>query len=155
MTTPEDLRVGDAERDAVAVALHDHFAQGRLDRAELDDRLGATLSAKTMGELRKITRDLPEPTGLPAPAPGRPGATGAGARAMEIGRNERMWAGHRHRPHRWHHHRRGPLAFAPLMLLFVILTFTVNPGLALVAVVQAALLVWLVRALFILRGHRS
>lgn len=54
-----DLRVGDAERDAVASALHEHFAQGRLDREELDERLAAALSAKTVGNLREVTRDLP------------------------------------------------------------------------------------------------
>jgi hypothetical protein len=43
----EQLRVGDAERDEVTTALHEHFAQGRLTRDELDERLTATLSART------------------------------------------------------------------------------------------------------------
>ncbi|GAB3967461.1 hypothetical protein GCM10029978_034810 [Actinoallomurus acanthiterrae] len=55
----DDLRVGDAERDEVASALHEHFAQGRLTREELDERLSAALSAKTVGDLREVTRDLP------------------------------------------------------------------------------------------------
>lgn len=63
-----ELRVGDAERDEVTAALHEHFAQGRLTREELDERLTATLSAKTVGDLRAVTRDLPGPP----PAPGRP-----------------------------------------------------------------------------------
>jgi Domain of unknown function (DUF1707) len=54
-----ELRVGDAERDEVTAALHEHFAQGRLTRDELDERLTATLSAKTVGDLRAVTRDLP------------------------------------------------------------------------------------------------
>jgi uncharacterized membrane protein len=53
------LRVGDAERDEVTSALHEHFAQGRLTRNELDERLTATLSARTVGDLRNVTRDLP------------------------------------------------------------------------------------------------
>jgi Domain of unknown function (DUF1707) len=53
------LRVGDAERDAMASALHEHFAQGRLTREELDERLSAALSAKTVGDLREVIRDLP------------------------------------------------------------------------------------------------
>ncbi|WP_329239892.1 DUF1707 domain-containing protein [Actinoallomurus sp. NBC_01490] len=55
----EQLRVGDAERDEVTTALHEHFAQGRLTREELDERLTAALSARTVGDLREITRDLP------------------------------------------------------------------------------------------------
>jgi len=73
MTRPDDLRAGDAERTRVTEALHDHFAQGRLARDELDERLDATLSAKTYGDLRQITHDLPgpEPVGVPeSPAAG-------------------------------------------------------------------------------------
>src|SRR5690348_6779563 len=58
-----ELRIGDAERDAVAAALHEHYAQGRLDREELDERLSAALSAKTVGDLRQVTRDLPPSAG--------------------------------------------------------------------------------------------
>jgi Domain of unknown function (DUF1707) len=34
-----DLRVSDAERDAVVTELGEHFQQGRLDQAECDERL--------------------------------------------------------------------------------------------------------------------
>ena len=34
-----DLRVSDAERDAVVTELGEHFQQGRLDQAEFDERL--------------------------------------------------------------------------------------------------------------------
>lgn len=63
-----ELRVGDAERDEVTSALHEHFAAGRLTRDELDERLTATLSAKTVGDLRAVTRDLPGPAADRAPA---------------------------------------------------------------------------------------
>jgi hypothetical protein len=56
-----ELRVGDAERDEVVSALHEHFAQGRLGREELDERLGEALRARTVGDLRKVTADLPAP----------------------------------------------------------------------------------------------
>jgi hypothetical protein len=62
----EQLRVGDAERDEVASALHEHFAQGRLARDELDERLSAALSARTVGDLRQVTRDLPATTSVTA-----------------------------------------------------------------------------------------
>lgn len=52
-------RIGDAERDVVVTALHAHFAAGRLDRCEMDDRLTRALAAKTLGELRRLIMDLP------------------------------------------------------------------------------------------------
>jgi DNA-binding transcriptional ArsR family regulator len=61
-----DLRVGDADRDAAAAALGEHFAQGRLTLDELDARLDATLTATTHGELSHAARDLPDLTVLSA-----------------------------------------------------------------------------------------
>jgi DNA-binding transcriptional ArsR family regulator len=52
------VRIGDADRDATAVALGEHFAQGRLTLDELHARLGATLTATTYGELTRVTTDL-------------------------------------------------------------------------------------------------
>lgn len=40
-----DLRVSDAERDAVVTELGEHFQQGRLDQAEFDERMTKALSA--------------------------------------------------------------------------------------------------------------
>ncbi|GAB3679390.1 hypothetical protein GCM10027589_49690 [Actinocorallia lasiicapitis] len=56
-----DLRIGDTERTAATEALQQHYAEGRLDADELEERLDATLSAKTEGELRAVLRDLPGP----------------------------------------------------------------------------------------------
>jgi hypothetical protein len=39
--------------------LRDHFAEGRLTRAELDERLTVALSARTAGDLRRLMADLP------------------------------------------------------------------------------------------------
>jgi DNA-binding MarR family transcriptional regulator len=58
-----NVRVGDADRDAAAAALSEHFAQGRLTLDELDARLDATLTATTHGELSQAARDLPDLTG--------------------------------------------------------------------------------------------
>ena len=41
--------------------LREHYADGRLTSDELDERITATLSAKTYGELRAVMTDLPEP----------------------------------------------------------------------------------------------
>jgi hypothetical protein len=62
------MRASDADRERVAQVLHKAAAEGRLDLHELDERLGATYSAKTYGELVPITADLgvPSPAVLPA-----------------------------------------------------------------------------------------
>ncbi len=61
-------RVSDADRDTAAVALGEHFAQGRLTLDELNARLDATLTARTHGELAQAARDLPPLTAPSAPA---------------------------------------------------------------------------------------
>ena len=62
-----DLRVSDAERDAVAGELGQHFQDGRLDQAEFDDRVTAAIAAKTRRDLDELLTDLPQASA------GRPG----------------------------------------------------------------------------------
>lgn len=52
------LRVGHAERDAVAAILQDAAADGRLGMDELDERLGSALQAKTYADLEPLVADL-------------------------------------------------------------------------------------------------
>jgi hypothetical protein len=61
MNDRDGLRAADADRDRVIARLRDHFAEGRLTRDELDERIAAALSAKTFGDLRVLMADLPEP----------------------------------------------------------------------------------------------
>ncbi|HEY2579095.1 MAG TPA: DUF1707 domain-containing protein [Streptosporangiaceae bacterium] len=56
----ERIRISDADRERVAARLREHFAEGRLTQDELDERITATFSAKTLGDLRPILADLPE-----------------------------------------------------------------------------------------------
>ncbi|WP_433354409.1 DUF1707 SHOCT-like domain-containing protein [Microtetraspora malaysiensis] len=107
---PRDgLRIGDRERDEVTGALHDAFAQGRITREELDERLDATLAAKTEGDLRRVTADLPdaydrEPGGVQEGAPwapghrGRPGGMGHLPWAADQPEHDPRDAGTGHRP---------------------------------------------------------
>ncbi|MEV4294463.1 DUF1707 SHOCT-like domain-containing protein [Microbispora rosea] len=67
------LRIGDRERDEVTRLLHDAFAQGRITREELDERLDATLSARTAEDLRRVSADLPGAWPADARAEGAPG----------------------------------------------------------------------------------
>ena len=53
------LRVGTAERDAVAEVLRREHVAGRLDDTEFDERLERCLSAKTYRELDDLLADLP------------------------------------------------------------------------------------------------
>ena len=53
------LRIGDADRDATAAALREHYAAGRLTMEEFQHRLELAFTAKTDQDLAAITRDLP------------------------------------------------------------------------------------------------
>ena len=58
-----ELRVSHADRDRAVETLTAAASEGRLAAAELDDRVGAALSARTRGELTALTADLP-PSGI-------------------------------------------------------------------------------------------
>lgn len=62
-----DFRVSDSERAEVADILSKHYADGRLDQAEFDERLQRAMSAKTRGDLAGLLGDLP-PLVSPVPA---------------------------------------------------------------------------------------
>ena len=53
------LRASDADRERTVTRLRDHGAAGRLDPDELAERVGAALSARTVGELTELLADLP------------------------------------------------------------------------------------------------
>jgi Domain of unknown function (DUF1707) len=64
-----NLRVSDADRDRALAELSEHFQAGRLTTAELDDRTGRALSARTGNDLAVLLADLP-PAQAAGPAPG-------------------------------------------------------------------------------------
>jgi len=55
----DHIRVSDRDRERATARLRDSFAEGRLTRAELDERITAALNAQTVGDLRRVTADLP------------------------------------------------------------------------------------------------
>ena len=61
----QHMRVSDAERQAVADRLAEHFSSGRLDQEEFDERVSRAMGAKTRADLNGLFTDLPE-TGAPA-----------------------------------------------------------------------------------------
>ena len=80
---PSQIRIGDADRHRVAELLRTAAGDGRIDMAELDERLEATYAAKVGADLLPIVVDLPggrehlpahlvarpEPGWVPAQAP--------------------------------------------------------------------------------------
>ncbi len=75
------LRAAHADRDQVVAALQAAFVQGRLDKGELDARVGQALASRTYAELAALTADLPAgPTYVPAVS------AAAGTAAAEPGR---------------------------------------------------------------------
>ena len=65
-----DVRVSDADREAVASRLREHYAAGRLSLDEFQDRLDAVYKARVAGELNMVTDGLPhEGVVLPPGAP--------------------------------------------------------------------------------------
>jgi DUF1707 SHOCT-like domain len=65
-----DVRVSDADREAVAARLREHYAAGRLSLDEFQDRLDAVYKAQVAGELSMVTDGLPhEGVVLPPGAP--------------------------------------------------------------------------------------
>lgn len=69
----DQLRIGDAEREAALEALGEHFAAGRLTHEEYDERAQAVWTAKTRGDLAPMFADLPRPAAPPRPQQHRSG----------------------------------------------------------------------------------
>jgi Domain of unknown function (DUF1707) len=121
MATGYNVRVGDADREAVAAQLREHFADGRLTLEELNERLDQTFAAKNKADLNTVMRDLPQAvrptTSMPYGGTARPGPSWPGPMATRPGQDHgNGWSNSQR--------SRGSGAFAPLMgvvWLFVIL----------------------------------
>ena len=113
-------RISDGDREAAAQALGEHYATGRLDKAEYDDRVDRAWAARTNLELPPIFADLPAPHGnVVAPALTPTVTTPSYRRAG------------------WAPRRRGPLGpLGPLPFLVIPLAFLLHaPWLLLVPVI--------------------
>ncbi len=131
------MRASDAEREAVTARLRDHYAEGRLTQDELDERVTAALHAKTFGDLRALTTDLPGPAAVPPRTAARP-----------------SWGGPP-----WRHRHRPPVLLFALIALLVVLTS--GGGWVLFGFFRLILLFWLLSivariafGLMYRRGHR-
>ena len=59
MADKPHLRVSDQEREQAASEIREHYAAGRLDSAEFEERVQAAYGARTQRELNAISADLP------------------------------------------------------------------------------------------------
>jgi len=55
------VRIGNQQREEAISALNDHFAAGRLEIGEYEQRVGYATAAQTAGELSALFQDLPQP----------------------------------------------------------------------------------------------
>jgi hypothetical protein len=55
------MRIGNADREQAVKALGDHFAQGRLEPDEFEERMTAAYAARTAQDLDRLFHDLPRP----------------------------------------------------------------------------------------------
>lgn len=85
-----NLRIGDTEREAAISALGEHFAAGRIDKDEYDERSAVAWTARTAAALKPLFADLPEPRGTTP----KPGGTSMGASGSA--RARKPWRGGYH-----------------------------------------------------------
>jgi hypothetical protein len=160
-----NVRVGDADREAVAAQLREHYADGRLTLEELNERIDQTFAAKTKADLNTVMRDLPQASrpgaGLPYAGTGWPGQAGS------PGWQGPGWHGPMSPGPGQHHDQggrsRGPGgAFAPmlgmiwlLVILGSVMIFGLGGGDRPFAIVLFLAALALVRRLFGLGGRRG
>jgi hypothetical protein len=92
-----DLRASDADREAAADRLRVAATEGRLDPAELDERMSRAYGARWCSELATLTADI---TPAPAPVASRPtferrqsGTNGLAIAALVCGLLWMWWIG--------------------------------------------------------------
>ncbi|MDN5892673.1 MAG: DUF1707 domain-containing protein [Nocardioides sp.] len=87
------LRAGDADRDVVRRVLSAAYAEGRIDREELDERSDLALAARTIAELPELIDDLIVTSAL---APSSPTSLVSGATDASVEqRATQRWEGQR------------------------------------------------------------
>ena len=156
MATEFNVRIGDADREAIAAQLREHYADGRLTLDELNERLDQTFAAKIKADLDVVMRDLPHVARPLTDAP----AAGFGNTAWQ----GQAWPGPTGRSS-WDYgtgsgRRCGRAAFAPLLVLMwvalvfgAVTLFGIGGGLPLAIALLIAALAFLKR-LFAFGGRR-
>ena len=160
MAPGNNVRVGDADREAVAAQLREHYADGRLTLEELNERLDQTFAATTRADLNTVTLDLPQamrPGGLPYTGAGQTAGAGWPGPGWQGPMAPRPGQGYGHGGG-----SRGGGAFAPLLgvvwllvILGSVLIFGLGGGDRPIAIVIFLAALALVRRLFGLSRGRG
>ena len=129
MNMNDRMRISDSDRDRAAAQLRDYYAEGRLTSEELDERVTATLNARTAGDLRRVMADLPV---APAAQGGAPSTPPFAAPP-------------------WAYRRRGP-RLLPVLLLILLAAVLLPGGWIFFTLLKVFLLFWLIVALMGLVG---
>lgn len=155
MTDQPRLRLSDAERQQAAEALGEHFAAGRLDADEHEERSSVLWQARFADDLRPLFGDLPGPH--PALLGGAPGAAGTpyGSVDWNARRATDARASRQARRARRARGPRGPLAALAALPTLIAVVLVVVLGMAAFAVVTSLLPVLLVGGLIFLLVRRS
>jgi hypothetical protein len=149
MATDDPIRASDSDREVVVGALRDAYTAGRITMEEFDERTSAAYAAKTWGDLRKLTADLPVQPILGSDVPGRrlPSA------GLATGQPEEL-PSHPPRanlpPSRARGRRRHPAAILIPLVVWVLIAVrstTPNGDGTVLAVITIALVVGLIAAL--------
>lgn len=119
MAAGPDIRIGDAEREATAASLREHYSRGRLTSEEFQERLDATFAARTQADLAKLTEDLPAANPYAAPWPPQSASpqVGPGPNWQQRRFN---WRGTSRRAN-------GILGFGMVVLMLILVTVTFSP----------------------------
>jgi hypothetical protein len=122
MTSDHMIRASDQDREVVVIALRDAYTAGRLTLEEFDERVTAAYGSRTWGELRRLTEDLPAQPVLGTDVPGRslPPPT---LPQHPPRTNGLLPASSR---------RRRPVAFFPIVALWLVLAFAAQPAHAII-----------------------
>ncbi|MEV6901344.1 DUF1707 domain-containing protein [Amycolatopsis sp. NPDC051372] len=86
------MRASDADREQVAQVLHQALSEGRITITELEERLSTVYAAKTIGELKPVTRDLP--IGASPTTPAAPSSALQPATSRALGLPDNRIGGH-------------------------------------------------------------
>lgn len=140
MEDDHGIRASDRDRDAVVTTLRDAYAAGRLTLEEFDERTTAAYAGRTWGELRELTRDLPEKAVLGADLPDKPETPETPA---EIDEPEPRLPAGQQLPPLDRQHRRPFIPVIPFVLIWLLAARATGgrAGLALVVVIVLLVLV--------------
>ena len=84
--SPSDpqTRIADSDRERAMSDLAGHYADGRLDHEEYDERLDAIWTARTRADLAVIFGDLPRPQATYPASPARTASRGPRGRRFPL-----------------------------------------------------------------------